>query len=203
MTYQIKINKEKKTCQKQHRQGVSSYKMHDPELVFRHLCIKKGSIVIDLGCGAGDYSFHSAESTGERGLVYPCDKWPELKEKLEKRAEESNFKNIIPKQFDLTADTFPFEENYADLCLLATVLHIPIIKKYSEHIFSQIKRILKPSGVLAIINCKKEEMPFGPPLQMRLSPEDTQSLLAQSGFLKVKEVVDLGYNYMTLFQYKQ
>lgn len=202
MSYKGENHEKEKTCRKHHRHGVTSYEMQDPELVFGNLSIKKGQVVIDLGCGAGDYSFHAAELAGETGLVYPCDKWPELKEKIEKRAKEAGFENIIPKQFDLTLDQYPFKDNSADLCLLVTVLHIPVIKKYSDHIFFQVKRILKPSGVFAIINCKKEEMPFGPPVQMRLSEADTEEMLFKAGFSLIKDVIDLGYNYMSLFQYR-
>lgn len=191
-----------KTSANRHKNGVTSYGMQDPQLVFDNLGIKKGNIIIDLGCGAGDYSFHAAKLTGKTGIVYPCDKWPEIKDKIIKRAKESEFENIFPKQFDMTKEAYPFKDNIADLCLLVTVLHIPLIKKNCAHIFSQVKRILKPSGVFAIINCKKEEMPFGPPIEMKLSPEETQELLTCAGFFQIK-TTDLGCNYMSLFQYRQ
>jgi len=199
MSYKNENYEKDKNCKKYHSQGVTSYKMQDPKLVFDNLNIKKGDIVIDLGCGAGDYSFHAAEYTGERGSVYPCDKWPELKEKLRARASESDLKNIIPEQFDLIKDDYPFQDNFADFCFLITVLHIPVIKKYSGRIFSQVRRILKPSGIFAVINCKKIDVPFGPPIEMRLSSEETESLLLKENFKKARPDIDLGHNYMSLY----
>lgn len=202
MAYKGEHHQEHKSCKKYHKQGVTSYEMQDPELVFKSLAIKEGDVIIDLGCGAGDYSFRAAEITGEKGSVYPCDKWPELKDKLEKRAADSGFKNITPKQFDLTKGEYPFESNFADLCILVTVLHIPIIKKYSDVLFSEVKRILKPSGTLAILNCKKEERDFGPPIEMSLSPEETLNLVKGLDFYEESDYIDLGYNYLSLYRYR-
>jgi hypothetical protein len=57
---------------------------------------------------------------------------------------------------------------------------------------------LKPGGRLAIIECKKEEQPFGPTFPIRLSPEELESSIARYGFER-PELVDLGYNYMIIF----
>lgn len=202
MTYKGKHHEKGKTCKKEHKNGVTSYEMQDPDLVFKNLNIKKGDVIIDLGCGAGDYSFHAAKLAGDNGKVYPCDKWPELKNKLTNKANKSGFKNIVPIDFDLIKDKYPFLDDSADFCFFMTVLHIPIIKKYSDYIFSEIRRVLKPDGTLAILNCKKEEMPFGPPIQMRLSPSQTDEIVSTQGFFRAKDEVDLGFNYLSLFNYK-
>jgi hypothetical protein len=52
---------------------------------------------------------------------------------------------------------------------------------------------------LAIIECKKEEMAFGPPLNMRISPKELEEGISVYGFQKTN-YLDLGYNYMLLFK---
>jgi len=73
------------------------------------------------------------------------------------------------------------------------------------HIFSDIQivgfekeitRILKSKAQLAIVNIHKEETPFGPPLEMRSSPEELRQKLS----LTPKELIEVGdYFYMQLF----
>lgn len=203
MAYEgVGSSKKRKTCEKHHKSGVSSYDMQNPELVFNSIGIKKGDVIADLGCGAGDYSFRSAELTGETGLVFACDKWDELKLKLEKRADDFWLNNIRPLKFDLANDDYPIKEGSIDICIMVTVFHIPAVKDSSRHVLSQIKKILKPHGKLAILNCKKEDRPFGPPYEMRLSEEQTENILIKNGFYKSEQETDLGLNYLSIFKYK-
>jgi hypothetical protein len=46
---------------------------------------------------------------------------------------------------------------------------------------------------------KEEEMPFGPPLSVRLSPDELEGCFSAYGFTKT-DIVDLGYNYMIKFR---
>jgi len=62
-----------------------------------------------------------------------------------------------------------------------------------------VRRVLKPAGRLAIINCKKEAQPFGPPIEKRFSPRETEKLVVPCGF-RTLEQVDLGYNYLIQFR---
>jgi len=39
------------------------------------------------------------------------------------------------------------------------------------------KRLLKPNPMLAILEIEKKETPFGPPLNIRLSPEDLMDIV--------------------------
>ncbi len=71
-------------------------------------------------------------------------------------------------------------------------------KRIFNSIFSEVCRILKPGKRLAIIECKKEEMPFGPPKHMRLSTADIENSIQGYDFYKFDEL-DLGHNYMVHF----
>ena len=42
----------------------------------------------------------------------------------------------------------------------------------------EVKRILKSGAKLAIVNIKKENTPFGPPVEMRSSPEELRQKLS-------------------------
>ena len=66
--------------------GRSSYEWVDTEALFRLLNAKAGSVVLDVGCGAGNYALAMAERVGSDGLVWGVDLWQEGLDELEKRA---------------------------------------------------------------------------------------------------------------------
>ena len=70
-------------------------------------------------------------------------------------------------------------------------------KRQIEGFVGEIKRILKPNARLAIVNINKEDTPFGPPVEMRSSPEE----LKQKVPLIHKMLIEVGdHFYMQLFE---
>ncbi|MBN1468457.1 MAG: class I SAM-dependent methyltransferase [Fusobacteriaceae bacterium] len=178
---------------RKHSNGPSSFFMQNPEIIFKELDIKKGNVFLDIGCGAGDYSFYASKFVGESGIVYAIDR----SEEIIKNINSKKIKNIKTKITDIT-EYLPFEDKSIDICLLSTVLHAIPSNVQKNKIFFEINRILKDSGYLAIIECKKEEMHFGPPMNMRISAKELESMLNKYGFEQVS-LIDLGYNYMIKF----
>jgi len=181
-----------------HAMKPSSYWMHDPAVIFRELALKTGDVFLDLGCGTGDYSLRAAEEVGKSGIVYAADVRQELLDSLEGRALAAGLGNIRVVLADLR-NPLPFSDKTVDVCFLATVLHVPEVWKVRNTIFPEIRRVMKPDGRLVIIECKKEEMPFGPPLSMRITPDELEDCISAHGF-KRAGFVDLGYNYMVTFR---
>ncbi|WP_242492613.1 class I SAM-dependent methyltransferase [Methanolobus psychrotolerans] len=184
-----------------HRGRGSSFWMHDSELLFNELDLKVGDVFLDVGCGTGDYSIHAAEKVGETGLVYATDIKRELIDGLTNKAEEAGLKNVRAIVNDI-CEQLPFEDRSIDLCLISTVLHSLDLEATGEKIFSEIGRVLKYEGRLFIIECKKEDTQFGPPLSMRISPDEIEGYVCTSGFEKIG-LVNLGYNYMIEFVLKE
>jgi hypothetical protein len=54
--------------------------------------------------------------------------------------------------------------------------------------------MIKRSGKLVDLDWKKKTTVFGPPLRIRFSEEQAQTLITQAGF-KVESVRDVGRNY--------
>ncbi len=179
------------------RRGPSSFYMHDSELVFGELKLKEGDSFFDLGCGVGDYSLRAAKIVGASGVVYALDIWEELLDGLAKEASIKGLKNIRTMVSDINRQ-LAFEDNCINVCFIATVLHIFDLARTGGNLFKEIYRILKPGGRLAVIECKKEDLPFGPPIHMRVSPEELEKLITPYGFTKLS-CVDLGNNYLIQF----
>lgn len=177
--------------------GPSSYWIHDPAIIFKELNLQPGDVFLDIGCGTGDYSIHAAKEVGEGGLVYATDVRKELPDNLMERAKADGLNNIRAVTGDIH-DPLPFNDTSIDVCFISTVLHSVDLRKAGTVLFPEIRRILKPEGRLVIIECKKEEMSFGPPLYMRISPEELEGHISGYGFIRAG-FVDLGYNYMITY----
>ncbi len=186
---------------KRHKKGVSSFFMHDSKLIFKELNLRKGDHFLDLGCGAGDYSLQAAKHVGDSGTVYALDKWSEVTGRFTEKINSQQIKNIKVLAFDIL-HPLPMDSHSIDVCLIATVLHIPNISRHAKDLFQEVNRILKKDGRAAVIEIKKEEMSFGPPVCMRLSPEETESLIKPCGFEK-RSFLELGCNYMIQFNVKK
>jgi ubiquinone/menaquinone biosynthesis C-methylase UbiE len=105
--------------------------MHDRQKVFAEFDLKKGKVVLDLGCGPGDYAIECAQIIGATGLVYALDRQKELLDDLSERAGKIGLGNIRTMPRDITLP-LPMEDNSVDLCIMVTVLHIPGVSDKEE-----------------------------------------------------------------------
>ncbi len=67
-----------------------------------------------------------------------------------------------------------------------------------SNVYKEILRILKADGIVIIIDWKKEETSFGPPIHIRMSKEDYLDVFKD--FKLVKEFVPGPYHYGLLLQ---
>ena len=67
----------------------------------------------------------------------------------------------------------------ADLVLMVDVYHHI---EHRQDYFRKVREGLKTGGKLVVIDFKKIETPDGPPVSMRIEPQQVQSELAAAGF---------------------
>jgi|Deesub1362A_J573_1020465.scaffolds.fasta_scaffold01452_9 ubiquinone/menaquinone biosynthesis C-methylase UbiE len=179
--------------------GKSSFDKIDTEKVFKALDLKKDSVFLDVGCGRGDYLLAAADYIGDKGFFYAIDKWEEGISKLKERADRKKIKNLEAVVGDISKN-IPFENNSVDICLMAAVLHGLLRDKVLERTIQELKRVLKRSGRLAIIEWKKISGPPGPPIGIRVSWKEAAKFLEPYGFEIIKKS-DVGeYFYLALFK---
>jgi ubiquinone/menaquinone biosynthesis C-methylase UbiE len=171
--------------------------MQDPESLFHRLALRERDEVLDLGCGRGDYALRASRIVGEMGAVQALDRNANTIEGLRRFVSSQRITNVFPMVHDIT-EPLPFDAGRFRLCLLAMVLHTLDLRKDCDRLFREISRILAREGRIAILECKKEDAPLGPPKSVRLSPDDVERLVARHGFEKV-DLVDFGYNYLIQF----
>ncbi len=183
---------------RKHGHGPTSFWMHDPDRVFAELDLKPGQVFLDAGFGLGEYALHAAGLIGPQGQVHALDKREDLVAGLLARAAEAGLDNLVVQACDL-CKRLPLADGSVDCALLSTVLHIFDLNTQAGPLSREIHRVLKPDGFFAVIECKKEETGFGPPMHMRISQEELENAVSPCGFVKAGEV-DLGYNYMVRFR---
>ena len=172
----------------------TSYGMQDPEMVFGELGLERGDVFLDVGCGIGEYALHAASLVGDSGLVYALDASGDLIEELSAQVRRDGLTCVTALVADAT-ETLPIQDNVVDACLVATVLHIPQVTENADCLFSEICRVLKPGGRVAIVECSMKDLSYGPPATMRLSPAVIKAMAARFDLRRVNEL-DLGFNYL-------
>jgi len=172
--------------------------MQEPEAVFGPLGLTRGETVLDLGCGAGEYALCAARLVGEAGRVLAMDRHKAYADDVAARAAAEGLRNLEPLACDMTAGPLPVAAKTVDVCLLGTVLHALTLGR-SAPVFRELRRVLKDGGRLAVIECQKREMPFGPPVERRIAPQELEAHARGLGFI-AEGLVLFEYNYMLILR---
>ena len=163
----------------------------DDEIIVRNLKIDLGQTILDAGCGNGYMAKKFSVLVGNTGKIYALDPDKEPIDNLTKEVEKTNIEALVG---DITKTT-ALEKSSVDLVYLSTVFHI-FSDTQIVGFQKEVKRILKPGAKLAIVNIKKENTPFGPPLEMRSSPEELRQRLS----FAPRELIEVSeYFYMQIF----
>jgi ubiquinone/menaquinone biosynthesis C-methylase UbiE len=179
--------------------GKSSFDLIDPEKTLAIIDVNPDSSFLDLACGTGNYTIEIAKKIGEKGTVYAIDLWQEGIEALNREIDIKGIKNIKTIIADIR-NKLPLEDNSIDACLMATILH-DLSKSDQKSTVQEVARVIKPNGMLNIIEFKKMDRGPGPPMERRMEEEDIRALVTQCGFIKVAggEVGEFNY----LLKYKK
>jgi len=183
------------TGHKPYGAGRSSFEFVDTDRLFRYLSLTQSTTFLDLGCGNGNYTLAAARAIGPQGVVYGIDAWEDGLDELKRRASSEGFHNITAIHVNVN-EHIPLEDMTIDICFMATVLHDLLRENSGTTVITEAARILRPGGRLCIIEFKKIEDGPGPPLGVRLSPEEIENIITPSGFVK-EYVTDIGpYHYL-------
>jgi ubiquinone/menaquinone biosynthesis C-methylase UbiE len=179
--------------------GKSSFDLIDSPKLFHELDLRKGISFLDVASGRGIYSLAVSDIIGPQGSVFAVDLWAEGIEMLKTAAQEKGIENITALVSDV-GRRIPVEDQSIDVCLIATALHDFVEDRIDRGVLNEIVRVVKPAGILAVMEFKKIDGPPGPPKHIRLSPEDVTDRLGLFGFKK-ERTADVGpYNYLILLK---
>ena len=145
-----------------------------PERVIEALGLKPGQAVADIGAGTGYFTVRLAKSTAAP-QVYAVDIEKSMVTYVRERAAKEGLTNIVAVQASAERSNLPAS---VDLVLIVdTYHHIGNRVAY----FSELRKLMKPSARLAIVDFKKGA-PGGPPEEFRFSAEQITAELVKAGF---------------------
>ena len=170
-------------------------KMLDPAKALGCLNLRPGMVLADLGAGPGFFTLDAARMVAPGGKVLAIDISREMLELCMQRAGEEGIKNVEPV-LATGPHRYPVATASVDAVLMAVVLHEA---DSPAEMLGEVRRMLKPGGAVLLAEWKKEEMPMGPPLAHRLSPEEVTEEFAVAGFVQ-GEACEIGpYHYALRF----
>jgi SAM-dependent methyltransferase len=107
--------------------------------------LKRGSRVLDLGCGMGFLSLEAARVVGPGGLVFAVDSSPGALEGLSRTAEKLGLGNLRTLQADISG--LPLPGGAVDAVIARSVLsYVPD----RSSVLREAWRVLRPGGILSI-----------------------------------------------------
>ncbi len=120
------------------------------EKVLKEIGIKEGHIILDFGCGEGNYSLPAAKIVGKKGKIFALDKSEFKLTELLKKARLAGLENI--KTIETKGQLkIPLKDESVDVVLFYDILH-PYYFSTNERIklLKEAHRVLKPEGLLSI-----------------------------------------------------
>jgi ubiquinone/menaquinone biosynthesis C-methylase UbiE len=177
-----------------HHRGKSSERHLHKELILQALNIQPGQTILDAGCGNGYMAKIFSEKVTPAGKVYALDPDADRIEVLKKETQGSNIEALVGDITKLTR----ISPSSLDLLYISAVVH-GFSREKMKDLSAEAQRLLKPKAILAIVEIDKKETPFGPPLNIRYSPEELQEIVP----LAPLQTVRAGEHfYMQIFQNK-
>jgi SAM-dependent methyltransferase len=104
-----------------------------------------GSVVLDLGCGAGTDLLIAAQMTGPTGRVIGIDMTPAMLEHARDSAQQMGLENV--ELHESLIESLPLEDASVDIVISNGVIDLVPDK---DAVFDEIDRVLRPGGRLQI-----------------------------------------------------
>jgi arsenite methyltransferase len=105
--------------------------------------IRQGSVILDIGCGAGLDMIVASRLTGPDGRVYGIDLTKEMVSRARENVAMAGAANVEIQQ--VGSDKIPFDDKALDLVISNGAINLSARK---EDLFHEIYRVLKPGGRL-------------------------------------------------------
>ncbi len=165
-----------------------------PDRIMDALGIADGSVVADLGAGGGWLTIRLARRVGPNGLVYAEDIQKEMLEATGRRVGREGLRNV--RMHMGLADDPRLPAGRIDAVIILDVFHE---MEDPVTLLRNVRRTLKPSGRVGIIDYKMDGGGPGPPLEERVDPEAIVRDAEAAGLRLLKRETFLPYQFFLVF----
>lgn len=150
----------------------------NPKDIFKILGIdNRVGDIADFGCGYGNFTIPAAKIV--KGKVYAIDIEPEMIKETQRKVRENKLNNVETILRDFMSEGSGLENESVDYVMLFNIL----TSEEPDKLLKEVYRILRNNGKLGIIHWNYDSStPRGPPMEMRLKPEQVIKLAIESGF---------------------
>lgn len=149
-----------------------------PDFLFLDFQAKNPEIIFDIGAGTGFFSVQLAKYF-PTSKIYACDISPAMLNWMSENITPGHEKINVHL---MEENQIPFEDSTGDLLFMINLHHE---LDDPELMLSECHRVLKPGGHILIADWKKEDMPMGPPTDIRCKPENISEQLKNAGFKNI------------------
>lgn len=159
--------------------------------------LKEGMMVGDFGTGSGHYAFSLAHIVGEAGKVYAVDIQEDILRRLAGEAKQRGFHNVefVWGDIERVGGT-----KLKDASLDAVVLSNTLFQlEKTEGAVGELKRVLKPSGKLLVVDWTGAHGGMGPAEHTVVPEAKAEALFTNAGFTKLKAFEGGPHHYSLLF----
>ena len=165
-----------------------------PHEVITALGLQPGETIADIGAGSGYFALRFAHHVGPSGRVFAVDVSRDMLTYLERRAAEAELENV---QTVLAPPDDPqLPAGSVDRVFVCDVWHHI---EAQEGYLARLRKALRPSGEVVMVDFHKRDLPVGPPSSMKIAREDLITQLEANGFRLVREHTFLPYQYFLVF----
>jgi len=167
-----------------------------PDEVIKLLELREGQVIADIGAGSGYFTLRLARAIGDKGRVMALDVNEGMVAHLRQRLAQEQLKNVTVMQVP-AHDPLLIDQSLDVAFICDTYHHLEDREVYLR----KIRKALKPNGRLVLIDFyKREGIPVGPPMSMRLSEETVRKELQNAGLHVTQTLTTLPYQYLLIAQ---
>lgn len=161
------------------------------------LGVENGMTVADFGSGSGAYVLAFADILNNTGHVYALDVQRDLLRRIHTEAQKRGFKNVEIIWADLEKpEASKLAEHSVDLVLISNLL---FQLNNKDAVFAEARRVIKPTGQLAVIDWSDSFGGMGPIKQDVVTKEQTLGLAEKAAFEFTREFAAGAHHYGIVF----
>jgi ubiquinone/menaquinone biosynthesis C-methylase UbiE len=161
-----------------------------PEQIMDAVHVAEGSIVADVGAGAGWFTIRLAQRVGPNGLVYAQDVQSLMLDAIKRRVQREGLQNVLTRQARGTDPNLPAKA-------LDAILMVDAYQEVDNRVayLRNLSHALKPKGLIGIVNWKPGRGGPGPEPNERVERSVVEADARAAG-LRVVGEENFRYQYL-------